>query len=303
MRRLLTKQLPALVCLSATILLTTTACSHSPRVVIRAVRAFVGEPTTLVDELPEHQRPKHHVTQTDNGQTSAAPPSLRLLSYNIQRAYREPEIIESLESLFKEHGPDVVLLQEAPEHFWARPGAAELFRDMNLFYAPFHQVERTSKRFPHPSYGQVIATPLALTARDVIELPTVTRAGLGRHHVLKRIALYAEIPLSDGRSLRLINTHNEPFVRPKGRFPQFRAALDKLSPSERHVNLYCGDLNIAFGQDEPGIHLFRSAGYESALTVEAKLDDCLASGHRSIEGKIIDNKASDHRPIVVDVVL
>lgn len=301
MRRTVNRILASL-CLCAT-LLTTVGCGHSPRVVLRAVRAFVAEPTVLVDELPEHQRPVHRVAETDNGADESAPGSLRVLSYNIQRAYKEDEIVVALEALLAAESPDVVLLQETPEFFWTRPGVEQLFADMNLFYAPFHQVEKPSKRFPHRSYGQLIATPLALEARRVIELPTVTRAGLGRHHVLKRIALYAEIPLHDGRSVRLINTHNEPFVRPRGRSPQFQAALDRLEPSRRHVNLYCGDLNTAFGQDEPGLHLFRNAGYESALTADAELDDCLASGHQTIDGRILEDDASDHRPIVVDVVL
>jgi endonuclease/exonuclease/phosphatase family metal-dependent hydrolase len=273
----------------------------SPRTLRRALLGFLTPPTCLTGEVPEPRRPGR---RTVSRQVSAdqAPRRLGLLSYNLQRAVREPEVIRTLTRCAADHAPDVVLLQEVPRDLWDRPAVEPVFAGCNLFYAPFHQVERPGSRpggrYRAGEFGQVIATRFALDRCEVIELPTVTRAGLGRGHLLKRIALSVEIPIEDGRTLRLVNVHFEPFVWPRGRRPQQAELLRALPRQEGCVDLCVGDFNAAFGvRREPGLVPWWRAGFEAALPRGRRLDNGLARGHRSLDAIRLDGRGSDHRPL------
>jgi endonuclease/exonuclease/phosphatase family metal-dependent hydrolase len=277
-----------------------------PRTLRRALLGFLTPPTCLSGEVPEHRRPGRR-TVSRRVSAERAPRRLGLLSYNLQRAVRELQVIRTLTRCAAEHTPDVVLLQEAPRDLWNHPGLEPVFAGCNLFYAPFHQVERPREECPGSipgnrhragEFGQVIATRLALDRCEVIELPTVTRAGLGRGHLLKRIALSVEIPIEDGRTLRLVNVHFEPFVWPRGRGPQQAELLRALPHDEGCVDLCVGDFNAAFGvRREPGLVPWWRVGFEAALPRGRRLDNALARGHRSLEAIRLDGRGSDHRPL------
>ena len=280
----------------------------SPRVLRRALLGFLTPPTALTGEVPESRRPDRRAVLREVS-SERAPRTLRLLSYNLQRGYREEEILHSLTHSVAEHAPDLLVLQEAPRNLWAHPSLAAVFAGRNLFYAPFHQidrhqVERPGHLYRAPEYGQVIATRFGLSRCRVVELPTVTRAGLGRGHLLKRIALRVEIPTEDGRTLRLVNVHHEPFVWPRGRRPQHAELLRALPRDDRCVDLCIGDFNAAFGiRREPGLVPWWREGFEAALPRGRHLDNALARGHRSLRARVLDVRGSDHRPLRVRVRL
>lgn len=286
----------------------------APRVLRRALLGFLTRPTAILDEVPEALRPARRAVLL-MGAPQGAPPGdhqeprgkLRLLSYNLQRAGREAAMVRTLLATIRDHAPDVLLLQEAPRGLWRHPELAPVFAGRDLFYAPFHQVSRTSGRYKHPEYGQLIASRLPLLDTEVIELPTVTRAGLGRGHLLKRIALLAEIrlvpsPLADRRRLRLVNVHHEPFVWPRGRRPQHETLLTRLPVQRGAVDVCAGDFNATFGvQREPGLAPWWRRGFEAALQHGRCLDNALARGHRTLRATRLRLPGSDHRPLLVEV--
>lgn len=279
------------------------------RVLRRALRGFLTRPTEIVGEVPEELRPvRRAVHRTGTRSAASIIPSdpLHLLSYNVQRAYREPEMIRTLAAACAEHSPDVLLLQEAPRELWSHPDLEPVFAGRHLFYAPFHLVDRPGGRYRHAEYGQLVASRIPLGKTRVLELPTVTRAGLGSGHLLKRIALLAELSLPDDRILRLANVHHEPFVWPAGRTPQHEALFRWLRTSEssqgRCVELCIGDFNATFGvHREPGLADWWAKGFEAALPRGRHLDNALARGHRGLRATHLRERGSDHRPLLVEV--
>lgn len=253
--------------------------------------------------MPESRRPGRRAVLREIS-ADRAPRTFRLLSYNLQRGYREEEILRSLTRSVAQHAPAVLLLQEAPRDLWAHRVLAAAFEGRNLFYAPFHQVERPGRLYRAPEYGQVIVTRFGLSRCRVVELPTVTRAGLGRGHLLKRIALAVEIPIEDGRTLRLVNVHHEPFVWPRGRRPQHAELLQRLPHDDGCVDLCVGDFNATFGvRREPGLLPWWREGFEAALPRGRHLDNALARGHRKLRAIRLPRAGSDHRALRIDVEL
>lgn len=288
-----------------------------PRVLRRALLGFFTRAIELHDEVPEALRPAQFAVVNRDAQADGSrgrpgsPRELCLLSYNLQRAGREAAMVRTLVEIARGHVPDVLVLQEAPRGLWEHPELASIFAGRDLFYAPFHQVTRISGRYRHAEYGQLIASRWPLLDPEVIELPTVTRAGLGPGHLLKRIALAAEISLapatlsgkpSDGRRLRLANVHHEPFVWPRGRGPQHAALLARLSARGEGVDLCIGDFNATFGvRREPGLGPWWGQGFEAALPRGRSLDNALSRGHRSLRAESLRMPGSDHRPLLVHV--
>jgi endonuclease/exonuclease/phosphatase family metal-dependent hydrolase len=268
----------------------------------RAVRGLLGPRTVLVDELPPARRPRalaHLEAAAGLGPVGA---ELAILSYNLKRAERLPEVAASLERAVAAHRPELVLLQETPFELLDHPALAPALAGRSLFYAPFHQVDAPDRRYPYRRYGQLSASACRIEAAEVIELPTVNPAGLGPGHILKRIALYSQLPLADGRRLGLLNVHLEPFARRRGRLPQYEAIAAAIDARAPEVAVCCGDFNPSLGQrGEPGLQLLAARGFTNAFAGRWRaLDTCLARGHAGfLEARTLRLGGSDHRPILV----
>ena len=283
---------------------------HAPRgagtnrlaVVRRAVSGYLYRHSVLVDELPVHRRPTA-LAQIEAGTCSDAPAEeLCVLSYNIQRGEQRTRAAASLRAAVEAHRPHVILLQEAPVEFFRDGPSAEIFAGRDLFFAPFHQVDRPDRRYPYRLYGQLTASTCPMRNHHVIELPTVNPSTLGPTHTLKRIALYAEMEAADGRVVGLVNVHNEPFARGRDRRLQHEAFLEVVEQRAPDVAVCCGDFNPTFSQrGEPGIRLLEDAGFANAFAHRRRtLDTCLARGHAGyLEALRLPLAGSDHRPIVV----
>jgi endonuclease/exonuclease/phosphatase family metal-dependent hydrolase len=174
------------------------------------------------------------------------------------------------------------------------------------FFAPFHQVQRPDRRYPYRQYGQLIASTCRLDHTAVIELPTVNPSTLGAGHILKRIALYAELPGADGRTIGIVNVHNEPFARRRFRQMQHASMLQAVDQRKPDVAICCGDFNPSLGQRaEPGLQLLEANGFENAFHRHWRvLDSCFARGHRGFTlAARLPLPGSDHRPIVARLQL
>lgn len=268
----------------------------------RAVSGYLYRRSVLVDELPENRRPTA-LAQIEGGTCcETLADELCILSFNIKRGERRARAAASLRSAVEAHCPQVVLLQEAPVEFFREEPAADLFAHRHLFFAPFHQVDRPDRRYPFRLYGQLIASTCPMHYHHVIELPTVNPSTLGPTHTLKRIALYAELSAVDGRTVGLVNVHNEPFARARDRRRQHEAFLEVVERRAPDVAVCCGDFNPTFSQrGEPGIRLLGEHGFANAFPHRWRaLDTCLARGHAGLlEARRLPLGGSDHRPIVV----
>lgn len=273
-----------------------------PPPIRRAIRGFLGPRVFLEGELPPERWPSANALIEVRGEQRSLGSTVTFLSYNIKRAERLTTVIASLSRAVEEHHPDLVLLQEAPLAFLRRPDLGRVLADRSLFFAPFHQVERPDRRYPYRQYGQLIASTRRMVSHRVVELPTVNPTTLGAGHLMQRIALYAELPTVDGRTLGLVNVHNEPFARRRDRALQHRAFLRVVEDSAPDIAVCCGDFNPTFSQrGEPGIRMLLEHGFSNAFAHRWRaVDTCFARGHVGFEGAArLPLAGSDHRPIVI----
>lgn len=270
----------------------------------RAVRGYLWPRAVLVDELPPERRPAALAVEERVEGLDPLGAELTLLSYNVQRGQRLDRVAATIDRAVADWAPDLVLLQEAPLELLRHPRLKTTLSARSIFWAPFHQVDRPNRRYRFPAYGQLIASACALTEPQVIELPTVNPSVLGPGHVMKRIAIFAELPAADGRTVGVVNVHNEPFARPGDRLHQHRALLEAVEARAPDVAVCCGDFNPSLGQrGEPGQLLLEDCGFENAFASRWRtLDTCFARGHTGFAAaQHLPLRGSDHRPIVVRV--
>jgi endonuclease/exonuclease/phosphatase family metal-dependent hydrolase len=268
----------------------------------RAIHGFLGRRAVLVDELPPERGPRAvSLTEIANGLERLGA-ELTVLSYNVKRAERMQAVAATIERAVEDYRPDLIFLQETPVELFRHPRLAKIFAPRSLFFAPFHQVDRPDRRYPYDRYGQLIASARLMLEPRVIELPTVNPATLGPGHIMKRIALYAELPTADGRTVGAVNVHNEPFARRRDRCLQYETFLRAVDGRAPDVAVCCGDFNPSLSQrGEPGLRLLEAHGFDNAFAHRWRaLDTCLARGHagfRSVD--VLPLGGSDHRPILV----
>ncbi len=272
----------------------------------RAIRGYLGPHTVLIDELPPERRPSalaYHRPAEGLGPVGSG---LTVLSYNVQRGHKLERAITTLQEAVDRFRPELVFLQEAPLELLSHPRFEPFFAARTLFFAPFHQVDRPDRRYSSRQYGQLIASAPALDAPRVVELPTVNPSTLRRGHLMKRIALCGGLRMRDGRTVTVVNVHNEPFARRRDRLIQFEALLEAAQHRSPGVAILCGDFNPSLSQrGEPGLRLLESSGFENAFAHRWRtLDTCLARGHSAFLGaESLRLPGSDHRPIMVRVGL
>jgi endonuclease/exonuclease/phosphatase family metal-dependent hydrolase len=268
----------------------------------RALRGYLGPRTVLVDELPPDRRPSALSLYEPVEGLEPLESELTVLSYNVQRGQRLRKAASTIEAAVKDHRPDLIFLQEAPLEIFRLPPLVNTFTGRTLFYAPFHQVEWPNRRYRFRRYGQLIASASVLDHPRVLELPTVNPSVLGSGHIMKRVALYAELLTVDGRTVAVVNVHNEPFARPGDRLLQHQAFLDAFDDRTSDVAICCGDFNPSLSQrGESGLRLLEASGFENAFAHRWRtLDTCFVRGHTGIvSAESLRLGGSDHRPIVV----
>jgi endonuclease/exonuclease/phosphatase family metal-dependent hydrolase len=268
----------------------------------RAVRGYLGPHTVIFDELPPNRRPSALALDEPLDDLEQLGDELTVLSYNVQRGQRLEAVAATTERAVDEHRPDLVFLQETPLELVRHPRLEPVLAPRSLFYAPFHQVDLPDRRYRYLQYGQLIASGCPLADPHVLELPTVNPSVLRRGHIMKRIALMAELTTSDGRTILVANVHNEPFARPRGRLLQYRAIFEEVEERAPEIAVCCGDFNPSLSQrGEPGHRLLEEAGFENAFADRWRtLDTCFARGHAEIvSAESLRLPGSDHRPIVV----
>jgi len=280
----------------------TALASPLPPPLRRAIHGYLGRRVVFVDELPPERRPAAlSLTEIANGLERLGA-ELTVLSYNVKRAERLRAVAATIERAVEDHRPDLIFLQETPVELFRHPQLAKIFAPRSLFFAPFHQIDRPDRRYPYDRYGQLIASARLMREPRVIELPTVNPATLGPGHIMKRIALYAELPTADGRTVGAVNVHNEPFARRRDRCLQYEAFLRAIDRRAPDVAVCSGDFNPSLSQrGEPGLRLLEAHGFDNAFAHRWRtLDTCLARGHAGfLSADVLPLVGSDHRPIFI----
>ena len=272
----------------------------------RAIRGYLGPRVVLVDELPPERRPSALAILEVAHDLDPLGSELTVLSYNVQRGQRLDQAAATIKRAVDDRRPDLIFLQETPLELLRHPRLAGVFAARTLFYAPFHQVDLPDRRYRFRRYGQLIASARTLREPLVIELPTVNPSVLGPSHLMKRIALYGELPMADRRVVSVVNVHNEPFARPSDRLLQHQTFLDAVNRRAPEVAVCCGDFNPSLSQrGEPGLRLLEASGFENAFAHRWRtLDTCFARGHAAyLSAQSLRLGGSDHRPIVVRLAL
>ena len=241
------------------------------------------------------------------GTTEEGGAELRLVSWNIHRHYAPEGVVRGLERIRRELEPDLILLQEAPhrvgESYWDRPGVDGALAGLDLAWAPMHRVDRPGVYYDFDASGQLTAGRRRLVGVEVVPLPTVASAKLGRRHRFCRIGLVTRVALGDHGRVPVVNLHLENTTRPAGRALQLERLLARLGATPAVV---AGDLNTLFGGAEPLWNVaarlgFRPVEAAGRRRLSPQLDHVLVRGLEAGDARELQLGGSDHRPVTAVV--
>jgi endonuclease/exonuclease/phosphatase family metal-dependent hydrolase len=250
---------------------------------------------------------------------AAAASSIKVLTWNIERGLRLPEVTEVL----LRHGPALLLLQEVDvnaRRTGRRNIAEELARSLRmpyLFAAEFEELGQGAHDSP-AYHGQAILTTLPASSARIIRFKQQTSFWRPRPYMPDwpafqrrkggRLALVSEVDVA-GRRLVVYNAHLESRESEQLR----KAQLDEILADTRRYPadtpiLIAGDFNTRTAAS-PVIDALLKAGFQMAAGGEVTTARGLAldwifvrGAQRSEQGMIhSDTKASDHFPLTVVV--
>ena len=238
--------------------------------------------------------------------------ALVLVSWNVYRNYRTARIEESMTGIVEMHQPDVILIQEAPVYDGSSFADLGVFEGYSSLYAPIHEIRNPTRTLPFLSTGNLTLARHAWRQSDVLELPHVR---LGRKNPaassnpIRRRALYAQWPLSRGRTLGIYNVHLENRATAGGRRLQMRHLLDWMERRADDVVVVGGDFNTILSHVfERCIRMLEEAGFtnlfaDEGLRLLPRRDYLLVRGAAASEGRPLRGRGSDHQPVMAVVSL
>lgn len=243
----------------------------------------------------------------------AAP--LRVMTYNIRAG--NGDIARTAETIRK-FAPDIVGLQEVDVHWSERSGfedqATLLGRvlGMQVRFAPIYTLPGADSTKPRRQYGVAL-----LSRRQIIRWSndTLTRLSTIAQNPQPAPApglLQATIEI-DGVVVRVLNTHLDYRADPRVRKQQVIEMLAHMG-RDSTPTLVLGDLNATPDAPElqPLLERFHDTWREMAeagFTFPAdkpvkRIDYILASSHFRVRSASVPvTEASDHRPVLVDLLL
>jgi endonuclease/exonuclease/phosphatase family metal-dependent hydrolase len=242
------------------------------------------------------------------------PQPLRVMSYNIAAGNGD---LAAIADVIRTAGADIVALQEVDVHWSERSGfvdqAATLAEALGLHvrFGPIYRLPGADS-MPAREFG------LAILSRDsIVEFS---------NHVIPRLSTQADetgpspmpgfleaVVRTDGRLVHVFNTHLDYRADPRVREQQVAAMIDVVKERAAPLILM-GDLNALPESIElqPLLTRFRDAwraGTGAGFTYPAaapdrRIDYILLSDHfRVVDVRVPATEASDHRPVLADVLL
>ena len=253
------------------------------------------------------------------------PEPLRLMTYNIAAGHGD---LAAIVAAIRTERPDIVALQEVDVNWSERSGFADQAAvlgaalGMHVRFGPIY-------RMPTVTDSAAAAQPAEQAPVREFGLAILSRAPIVdfTNHLLPRLStqtaeteprllpgfLEAVIDLGGGLRLHVFNTHLDYRADPRVRVQQVAAMLTVLSERPAALVLM-GDLNAPPDASELQPLLARvrdawSAGHGPGFTFPAdspdrRIDYILHSAHIQMRNvRVTDARASDHRPVVADVLL
>lgn len=244
---------------------------------------------------------------------NAPPERLRVMTYNIH--FGDPDL-SAITEVICTSGADVVALQEVDVHWSERSAFAHQASEiasrcgMEFRYGPIYDFPPLEDGKPNRQFGVAVLT----------RFPVVS----WKNHLLTRLSTQAEGPPTPmtgflqvtvdvgGTEVDVFSTHldyrPDPVVR-KAQVAEMLAVLGDLS----RPTILMGDMNAGPGQEElaPLFAKLRDAWAGqpdpgNTIPVDAptkRIDYVFLAGPLRVESaRVLDTTASDHRPVVADVV-
>ncbi len=204
---------------------------------------------------------------------------MRILSWNLLR--RGGAGVDDIRCLVEAHRPDLVLLQEATAGIDALPNT------LGGSYAR-REMERRNHGPAAWSLRPFTVTTVALPLATRLDLPAPVR-----RRVTRRVALIVQW---DG--IQIANVHLD-----HGQFAN-RRQLRHLLDHHPRLDAVIGDYNVLGTTSLPGFADVgpRCATHRAKGLVPLRLDRCLVRGLQGVNAVALAYGASDHRPILVDLV-
>ena len=239
---------------------------------------------------------------------ASLPATLRVLSWNIHRAYDARAVVGSLRSLVAERQPHLVLLQEVPVYphgpWWQEPEVRAALAGLSVVYAAMHRVARTTAYYSFRESGLLIAVRARPVSRRALRLPVASHPKLGRDHRVERIAL-GVVCQAGAQAPEIWNLHLENTARPSGRARQAKAVADALGDGPLIVG---GDLNTLFGPLEGTGAALEAAGLariplRHGRWLSPAIDHVFVRGAARASGEVLRLAGSDHLPVFAEVEL
>ncbi len=283
------------------------AAAASLRIAFDLLRSWVAPPDPAVRPPRGFDPTVGILRRPEPAAAGDGGPELRIVSWNIHRHYDPEGVVRGLEAIRREVDPDLLLLQEVPDRvgasFWDRPGVAGALAGLDLAWAPMHRVDRVGSYYDFDASGQLTAGRRRLAEVEVVPLPVVARAKLGRHHRFCRIGLVTRVALAGRGRLPVVNLHLENTARPAGRALQLERLLAGLGDGPAVV---AGDLNTLLGGAEPLWKVACRRGFERVAVTGRRrlaphLDHVLVRGLEAGDGRELPIGGSDHRPVSATV--
>ena len=246
---------------------------------------------------------------------SATSVALRVMTYNIQYGGGN---IEMTSAAIRAADPDLVALQEVDVHWGARSAfvdQASVLAErlgMQVRFAPIYRLPGADASSPPREFGVALLSKHPITS--------FTNRPLTRHSTQAESAPPSPAPgLLDatvevrGTPIRVLNTHLDYRSDPAVRHQQAQEVLAAIGASTAPTLMF-GDLNAAPTAPElqPLLARLRDSWPASsdpgwtypAVQPTERIDYALVSPQfRVVAARVPDTKASDHRPVVVDLVL
>jgi len=209
----------------------------------------------------------------------------------------------------------MIFIQDAPVYYSSSFWEDELFHNFHKCYAPLHQVKNQSPFYNFKSAGQLILSRYPFTKVEMYSLPSVTKPTLGKNHLLKRVALYAQITSfspkqkkknKQNQTIGLYNLHLENISAPQGRKRQLEFLLQIIEKNKDDMVIIGGDFNTLFGSYfESGLKLLEEQGFHNLFSTREfhfppRLDYFFIKRSKA-EGKQVVGKGSDYQPILAKV--
>ena len=254
--------------------------------------------------------------------TAQRPSHIRVMTYNIHHGEAEGGGLDlsAIAGVIRDHGIDVVGLQEVDRHWSQRSDfadqASELAAElgMDYFFAPIYDLPPAEDGQPRREYGLAILSRFPITDATnhaLTRLPTAPPGDTVRREMPGFPGVTLDIR---GVPLRFFNTHLDYRPDPAVREIQVRETVRILESLDGPIILL-GDLNASPGSPEllPLLRIFRDAwevggvgdGYTfPAIVADRRIDYILTTPDIEVAAvRVPVTAASDHRPVVADLLI